>query len=84
MHFGLLLQLVTCSFLSMEGGLTHIQGFIQLSDKVGMFDPKNKSQALIPIDPPAHLDAMSACLISVNLHKLSAYLRMECNLLRDS
>ena len=55
----------------MEGGLTHIQAFIQLSDKVGMFDPKNKFQALIPINAPAHLDAMSACLISVNLHKLS-------------
>ena len=38
MHFGLLLQLATCIFLSMEGELTHIQGF-QLSDNVGMFYP---------------------------------------------
>jgi len=36
MHFGLLLQLATCSFLGMEGELTHIQGF---SDVVGMFYP---------------------------------------------
>ena len=40
MHFGLLLQSVLCSFLDMEGGLTHIEG---LSDNVGMFYPKNKS-----------------------------------------
>ena len=46
MHFGLLLQSVTHSFLSVEGGLTHIQGFF---DNVGMFYPKNKSAP--SIDP---------------------------------
>ena len=30
MHFALLLQLVKCSFLSMECGLTHIQRFYSL------------------------------------------------------
>ena len=64
MHFGFLLQLVTCSFLSVEGGLTHIQEFTQLSNNVGMFYPKNKFQALIPIDPPAHLDATSTYLFN--------------------
>ena len=43
MHFSLLLQSITGSFLGMEGGLTHIQGFLQLSDNVGMFYPKNES-----------------------------------------
>ena len=33
MHFGLLLQLVTCSFISMEGELTQNQGFLRLSEK---------------------------------------------------
>ena len=37
MHFGLLLQSVTCSFLTMEGELTHIQGFLWLSDNVEIF-----------------------------------------------
>ena len=36
-------------FLSMEGGLTHIQGFLRLSDNVGMFYPNNKSDP--SIDP---------------------------------
>ena len=63
MHFGLLLQSVTCSFLGMEGGLTHIQGFLRLSDTVGMFYPKNKS---VPsIDPPANLDATSTYLFNL-------------------
>jgi len=34
---------------------------------------------LICIDPLANLDATSAYLISVNLHELSAYQRMECH-----
>ena len=80
MYFGLLLQSVTYSSLGMQGGLTHIEGFLRLSDNVGMFYPKNKS---VPsIDPLANLDAMStSCLISVNPCELSAYLRMECNFL---
>ena len=43
MYFGFLLQLATCSFLGVEGELTHIQEFDQLSDNVGMFYPLNKS-----------------------------------------
>ena len=39
MYFGFLLQSSTCSFLGMEGELTHIQEFLQLSDNVGMFYP---------------------------------------------
>ena len=39
MYFGFLLQSSTCSFLGMEGELTHIQGFLQLSDNAGMFYP---------------------------------------------
>ena len=55
---GLLLQSVTCSFLGMEGGLTHIQGF---PNNVEVFYPKSKS---VPrIGPPANLDATSAQLV---------------------
>ena len=43
MHFGLLLQSVICSFLGIESEFMHIQGFLQLSDSVGMFYSKNKS-----------------------------------------
>ena len=35
------------SFLGMEGEFTHIQGFLQLSNNVGMFYPKNKSVPII-------------------------------------
>ena len=35
-HFSLLLHSATCSFPAMEGELTHIQGFLQLSDNVRM------------------------------------------------
>ena len=31
------LWFVVCYFLGMEGGLTHIQEFLQLADNVGMF-----------------------------------------------
>ena len=80
MYFGFLLQSAKCSFLGMEGKLTHIQGFLRLSDNVGMFYPQNKS---VPsIDPhwtPASLDATSAYLfnLSVNPCELSAYLSMD-------
>ena len=30
-------RFVVCYFLGMEGGLTHIQEFLQLADNVGMF-----------------------------------------------
>ena len=66
MHFGFLLQSATYSFLGMEGGLIHIQGFLQFSENVGMFYPKNKS---VPsIDPHwtlANLDATSAYLFNI-------------------
>ena len=63
MHFGLLLQSITCCFLGMESGFTHIQRFLWLSDNVGMFYPKNIS---VPsIDPPANLDASSAYLFNL-------------------
>ena len=54
MHFGLLLQLITCSFLGMEGGLTQ---FFELSDNVEMF-------YINPYRNPAHLDAMSVYLLN--------------------
>ena len=49
MHFGLLLQSVTCSFLGMEDRLIHIQGFLRHSDNVGMFYTKGKS--ILSIEP---------------------------------
>ena len=76
MHFGLLLQSATCSFLSMEGEHTHIQGFLQLFDNV-----ECSTLSVPSIDThwsPGKLWAFT-CSISVNLRKLSAYLRMECN-----
>ena len=53
MYFGFLLQMATCSFLGMEGDLTHIQEFLQLSDNVGIFYPYRTKvlQVLIPIEP---------------------------------
>ena len=53
MHFGL-------QFLSMEGGLTHIQGFLQLSDNVGMFYPENKS---VPNIDPSKLGCYEHLLV---------------------
>ena len=80
MYFGFLLQLATCSFLGVDGELTHIQEFVQLSDNVGMLYLLTKVfLALNPIEPrqPWMLQALT-CLISVNPRGLSAYLRMEC------
>ena len=53
----------------MEGELTHIQGFLQLSDVLPL-----EQKCFIPIDPLANLDAMSAyllisCELSTNLIK---------------
>ena len=53
----------------MEGELTHILAFPQLSDNLGMFYNKNKR--FLSIEPrwtPANLDATSAYLF--NLSKL--------------
>ena len=53
----------------MEGGLTHIQEFLQLSDIVGMFYPKNESvPSIVPRWTPANLDATSGYVF--NLSKL--------------
>ena len=79
MYFGFVLQSSTCSFLSMQGELTHIQGFLQITNNVEMFYPQNKSVPSIETHwTLANLDATSAyiCLIFVNFCKL---LRIECN-----
>ena len=65
-------QLVTCSSLSMEGGLTLNQGFLQVSDNVGEKCSKYWS--------PANFDATSAYLFNLCKSPWTFHiLRMECN-----
>ena len=39
MHFWFAAAISNMQFLGIEGGLTHIQGFLRLSDNVGIFYP---------------------------------------------
>ena len=53
MYFGFPAAIGNISFLGMEGDLTHIQEFLQLSDNVQIFYPYRTKvlQALIPTEP---------------------------------
>ena len=67
MYFGLLLQSVTCSFLTMEGELTHIPGISLTFWQCGDILPLEQKvfQALIPIDPLENFDAMGVYLFNL-------------------